>query len=468
MTLVTEKFRANGMHCPSCDKLIERATRKINGVELVSARYATQLVEVTYDNTATSQSEIFELIDSKGYQCVVDTPISSTRRIRGILFGLIGIGLILFVGAKLIEGIDLPEIGANMSYGVLFLVGLLTGFHCIGMCGAFVVGYSTKNASLGPSPYRSHFLYGFGKVISYTVIGALFGLLGSIIAFTPAMRGVAAILAGSFLLLYGLNMLNVLPSLRKFTLRTPASVQRFVNRESSNTSNPLIIGLLNGLMIACGPLQAMYVMAAGTGSALEGAKMLFVFGLGTLPLLLGFGALTSVISGSLTRKILKFSGFLVIFLGLIMVNRGLSMTGTGYDMHTVMTVFKGRLSRAMATPVNTDLENGYQVINMKVTAAGYEPNKFYLKPGVPIKWVIDGQRLTGCNKAISVPNMGLEFDLKEGKQVIELEPMETGSVAWSCWMGMIPGTFIVADEASTGLAAGNKSWGKRGRNAGRH
>jgi len=104
---------------------------------------------------------------------------------------------------------------------------------------------------------------------------------------------------------------------------------RFVGKEYRKHSNPFIIGLLNGLMIICGPLQAMYVMAAGTGSWSGGAAILFFFGLGTLPLLLGFGFLTSLLSANLTPKLLKASGVIVIILGTVMLNRGLAVTGSG-------------------------------------------------------------------------------------------------------------------------------------------
>ena len=163
------------------------------------------------------------------------------------------------------------------------------------MCGGFVVSYTAKNAKEGIKPYKSHCMYGTGKIISYTIIGAGFGLLGSIIVFTPMMRCVAGILAGLFLIIFGLNMFNVFPWLRRIRIKMPSFLNRFVNKESKKHNRPLIIGLLNGLMIACGPLQAIYIMAAGTGSMLEGAKLLFVFALGTLPVMLGFGFLTSFI-----------------------------------------------------------------------------------------------------------------------------------------------------------------------------
>jgi len=285
-------------------------------------------------------------------------------------------------------------------------------------------------------------MYGLGKTISYTIIGAGFGLLGSIIIFTPMMRGVIGIIAGLFLIVFGLNMLNIFPWLRKFRIKVPASFSRFLGKESKKHSNPLFIGLLNGLMIACGPLLAIYIMAAGTGSILEGAKTLFIFALGTLPVMISFGFLTSFVSSKATHKILKISGVIVIILGLVMFNRGLSLTGTGFDANTLLT----SVSASNKVTGNIVVEDGYQIIEMEVNRYGWEPDKFVLKKGVPVKWVINGKEINGCNNAIQVPKLGLNFDIKQGEQVIEFTPDQEGIISWSCWMGMIPGTFIVKDD----------------------
>jgi sulfite exporter TauE/SafE len=347
-----------------------------------------------------------------------------------------------------------------MGYGLLFIVGLLTGFHCIAMCGGFVVSYTAKDALEGRKSYASHVYYAVGKTISYTIIGAIFGLIGSLIAFTPTMRGIVGILAGLFLLLFGLKMLNIFPILRKIQFRTPKFIARFIGEES-NKSSPFVIGLLNGLMIACGPLQAIYIMAAGTGSMLEGAKLLFIFGLGTLPVMIGFGIFASFISSKMTQKIMKFSGVVVILLGLIMLNNGMVLTGSGLDFSSISETLTTKQVANPTPNTNTNkaalpsdnvaiLKEGYQEIRMTVDSKGFTPNKFVLKTGVPVKWIIDGKQLNGCNSGIIVNAYGLNFKVTQGLQTIEFTPDKAGTIKWSCWMGMIPGSFIVTDDLNSG------------------
>jgi len=430
--------------------IIKKQALKIEGVKEVTFDLSSETGYVTYDDKKTDIDSILSKIEERNYTCYIldektDEKKQKNNKTIGWAFAAIGIIVIGYFILNLIDGIQFPAINQNMGYGLLFVVGLLTGFHCVGMCGGFVVSYTAKHAQEGTKSHKSHLMYGLGKTISYTIIGAMFGLLGSVIAFTPKIRGIVGLLAGLFLVLFGLKMLNIFPVLRKIQFRTPEFITKFVGKSSKNSS-PLTIGLLNGLMIACGPLQAIYIMAAGTGSMLEGAKLLFVFGLGTLPVMLGFGYFASFVSGKVTHKILKASGVIVIFLGLAMVNNGLVLTGAGYDF-TSITGFITSAGAKDANAGNTAiLSDNFQEIRMEVNRYGWNPDKFVLRKGVPVKWIIDGKEINGCNNAIQVPKYGLKFDIRPGEQVIEFTPDEDGLVRWSCWMGMIPGTFIVKDD----------------------
>ncbi len=367
------------------------------------------------------------------------------KKITAVTIALLGIGLILWLDSWLMSHANMPKLNRDMSLGLLVLIGFLTSFHCVGMCGPLILGYTAKSASQGHKSYTTHLLYGIGKTFSYTFIGALFGAFGSIVAFTPYAQGAVGAAAGIFLILFGLHMLEVFPSLSHFQIKAPGFLMRFVGKEYRKHSNPFVIGLLNGLMIICGPLQAMYIMAAGTGSWTGGAAILFFFGIGTLPLLLGFGFLTSLLSANLTPKLLKGSGVIVMILGTIMLNRGLAITGTGADFNTLATRVTQQLSPTEPEIPVCDTE---QTIHMDVLKTSFEPNKFTLCKGVPVKWVINGKAINECNQAIVIPQYKLRFELKEGTQILTFTPSESGIVPWSCWMGMIPGTFTVVDKVT--------------------
>jgi sulfite exporter TauE/SafE/copper chaperone CopZ len=464
----TENIKVKGMHCTSCEETIERQLLKIDGVKACKADYAKQNVTVTFDESKTNLGEIKGKIEEKQYECdsscdndaqpksASDARAGRRAYLKPAILTL-ALVAVLFGGYQLVQGFggfgfDLPTIGGPASLALLFGIGLLTGFHCVGMCGGFVMSYTAKNAADGRKNLNvySHLQYGTGKLISYTVIGAVFGLIGTIFVFTPLLKGAASIFAGLFLVLFGINMLNIFPQLRKARLPMPKSISRFVFANSDKQRRPLVTGLLNGLLIACGPLQALYIYAAGTGSVASGALALFAFGLGTLPVMFGFGMFASYVSKNMTRNILKASGLIVIVLGLVMLNRGLTLMGTGYDLNSVAASFipvvqaQGAASSSAGNGAVITGSGQFQEIRMNVTSAGWVPDRFVLKAGVPVKWIINGVQITSCNKAIQVPKLGLQFDIKQGEQVIEFTPPNEDTVIpWSCWMGMIQGTFIV-------------------------
>ncbi|QSA98951.1 sulfite exporter TauE/SafE family protein [Methylococcus sp. EFPC2] len=447
----TTVFTAKGMHCGHCEAVVEKAIKQLPGVRDAKADYGAETVEVRFDPDQTDLFRIFRAVELKGYDCSLIRP--SARRheawvkLAEIALGLAGIGLIFYIGLWLEEGEDLPLLGQHLSHGMIFLVGLLTGFHCVGMCGGLVIGYTVRTTRDHGHHAMSHLAYALGKTISYTLLGAVFGYLGSLVTFTPQIRSITAVVAGIFLLLFGLNMLHLFPHIRLFGIRPPGFLSRYLRDEFKKHNSPLIVGMLNGLMIACGPLQAMYVMAAGTGSLVEGATILFLFGIGTLPLLIGFGFLASLVSRQATGRFLQASGVLVVALGLIMLNRGLVLGGSGYDFRSLSLIASAKLgqwSEIYLPSRHSEIgEAGYQIIRMEVDARGYRPDRFLLKRGQPVRWIIHVAELTECNRGIVVPKLGLTIDLREGEQVIEFTPREAGVIPWSCWMGMIPGSFVV-------------------------
>lgn len=344
------QLQVNGMVCGGCESAIENALETSEGIREVHASHTEHRVTLLYDPARTSPSLIAKAIENLGYEvpgqaALTDIDVSkqsvatavagkkSDHRIRNVLLFLallVSIGGIVQWGRSLMPGV-MMQINSGVSYAALLLIGFLTGFHCIGMCGSFVVNYAQRTNSLGDAAI-AHAAYGSGKTLSYATIGALFGAAGALIAVTPLMRGWAALIAGVFLLLFGLKMLHLIPELRLLTLRFPKAMTRKVMASLSHPRTPFVTGLLNGLLLGCGPLQAMYIMAAGTGEPLTGALMLASFGLGTLPPLIGFGFFASYLSQESIRQLIRVSAVLVMFMGLMMLNRGYALLNSASPM----------------------------------------------------------------------------------------------------------------------------------------
>ncbi|MEI3100176.1 MAG: sulfite exporter TauE/SafE family protein [Oscillospiraceae bacterium] len=161
----------------------------------------------------------------------------------------------------------MPQAESGAGFGVLFVIGLLSGVHCIGMCGGIML--TQKNAVA----------YNAGRLLSYTVVGAVFGAIGTVITFDTQFKSMLFTIYSSMVVIIGLMMWGV-PFLRQIDpqLTKPC---RFKG------GRPLVIGLLTGLM-PCGALASMWLFAAASGSAAKGAKSMFAFGLGTCVFMLAF------------------------------------------------------------------------------------------------------------------------------------------------------------------------------------
>ncbi len=449
-----QHFSIEGMQCADCENVIENAVLSLPGVVNAKADFTSESLQVEYDSEIVQLATICAAVKKAGYICHSYQLKQAPGLIKNLLiFSAIIIGFFAIFQFKnfLTFDFSLSEIIEKANYGLLFLVGVLTSFHCIGMCGPFILSYTVAGAKNRKSLSLSHLFYGIGKIISYSGFGALFGFIGGAITITVTMKAIISSLAGLFLIMYGLSMMDAFAGLRRFHIRLPRIFVHRLMQQQRKTTSPFIIGLLNGLMIACGPLQAMYVLAAAMGDPIEAAKILAIFALGTLPLMLLFGYTANFITTNLARKFLMFSGIIILVLGTIMLNRGLLLSGNGYDFFSVSAKISQKIKAHFMTwqhdfvDVGAHVQHGYQVIYMEVEAKKYIPSEFTIRKNIPVKWIINVKELSECNKQIVIPSLNKKIDLHSGLQIIEFTLTYDGIISWSCHMGMIPGTFIVSE-----------------------
>lgn len=221
-----------------------------------------------------------------------------------------------------------------LEYWAIFLIGFFSSFgHCIGMCGGFVVAYSLKLNTGRPLPVTQlfhalspHLLYNSGRILTYSLLGFLFGLAGEVMRVVVGMhrfQGVLQLVAGVLMILIALeiggwipaNFSNNLPGYGVFKKMMGKFFQRL------NRRNVFVLGLLNGL-IPCGLVYAAGAKAASTGSPHAGMLTMLFFGLGTLPAMAAVGLSANMVSANFRSKVFKIATVLVFVLGVFTVYRG--------------------------------------------------------------------------------------------------------------------------------------------------
>lgn len=439
--IVNKELKINGMTCNGCETRIENKLMALTGVEKVGVSFKTGILRIRFDISQISLEQIIREIETLGY--IVFNDVEQPKKAEQNSYSqLLMIGVIMFGGYLIIKntiGFNfIPEVNVNMSYSILFIIGLLTSLHCLAMCGginlSLCMSYDTKNlqenryAKLKPS-----LLYNAGRVISYTILGGLVGALGAVFQMSNIGSAVISIAAGVFMVIMGLNMLNLFPWLRKLNPHMPKGLVKKINGLKKG-KGPFIVGILNGFM-PCGPLQAMQLYALGKASFVAGALSMFLFSLGTVPLMFTFGALGSMLSSKFTKKMIKVSAALVILLGVAMMNRGIAFTGTSFQ-----TVFASSNNSEENTSV---LKDDVQEIYSDLESRSYP--EISVQEGIPVVWTIqaDADNLNGCNNEIIIPQYNVKQKLVVGENVIQFTPTESGRFGYSCWMGMIRSSITV-------------------------
>jgi len=480
--IITKKLWISNMACVNCENIIEQELWKLNGMKAVKVSYSSGTATVTYDEAIINLDAIIAEIEKLDYFVRKDNNpglMKNSQITEGLASNerenedgkmnkktinkkpvgkvnyteILAIGIIVFAFYILANRFGLftifqkfPAATEGMGYGMLFLIGVLTSVHCVAMCGGICLSQCAPQKQAGGKEskfmaMRPSLLYNLGRVISYTVIGGIVGAIGGVISFSGTMKGIVQILAGVFMVIMGLNMLNVFPWLRKFNPRMPKVFAKKIN-EQKQSNSPFYIGMLNGLM-PCGPLQAMQLYALSTGSPIKGAISMLLFSMGTVPLMFAFGALSSFLNKKYTAKMLKVSAVLVLILGVFMLNNGIGLSGISLPVLSSVT------SPASAgTGQKAVVEDGVQVVTTSLDSGRYEP--IIVQKGIPVKWIIQAEEgdINGCNNSIVVQKYDLQKSLAVGDNVIEFTPMESGVIPFSCWMGMIRSKITVVDDLS--------------------
>ncbi|WP_434797166.1 urease accessory protein UreH domain-containing protein [Terrisporobacter vanillatitrophus] len=310
MSKITKFFHVYGMKCHSCEVAVEEEINKLQGIINIKADHNNSMVIVTYENGLCNDDKIKLAIKNSGF--------SSSNN---MLIKVLGLSIIIismfFLGNNPLTGSNTSFTSIETSFIMLFVLGFFTSFHCVGMCGGILLTQTInkyENIKDKKSSFKIALLYNSGRIISYTIIGGIVGALGSIFSSTIQIQNFIKIIAGVFMIISGLHMIGI-------KMLNNIRVPIFFKKSTcvNNHKNPFIVGYLSGFL-PCGPLKTMQLYALSSGSFIMGASSMFVFSLGTLPIMLSFAYISSRMCKSFNERIYKYTGILIVILGILMLN----------------------------------------------------------------------------------------------------------------------------------------------------
>jgi sulfite exporter TauE/SafE/copper chaperone CopZ/plastocyanin len=480
------KISIKGMHCNSCVTLLSEEFSRVGGVHHTDISLKNNAAQIFYEGEEPLFDQLAARAAHYGYTVLKAGQPAETEQRRGRALASWALGAVvaaLLLGAfallqrsGLIESFSgaggLNGVGGIGQLGLAFFVGIVASLStCFAVVGALVIAFgeiysSERTDKPLVAAFRGNALFHAGRLAAFFLFGGILGLIGGGLSLSGRTLSIIIIIYAVIMVVMGLSILG-LGRLFRFTgLKMPPLLARTMERLKKST-HPLAPTLLGAItfFLPCGFTQSMQVVALGSGSFLGGAAVMLLFALGTLPVLFATGLGASWTRFKKVDFLRKAAGLLIIVFA---VSTFLSATSLiDYQGNVFAEDTKNGQNKTDAIPVQnaplpaktkpqpgkdkalsqTDTKKddapSLQRIEMHVTARGFEPAVLNVKAGVPVQWVIFGDQVTGCTSRIIVPAYSLSKSIDSGENVVTFTPSGSGTIPFSCWMGMVRGVFVV-------------------------
>ncbi len=457
-------LHVDGMHCASCEILIEKKLLKQDGIEFVDASQGTGKVHVKYSkdrpNVEALNSEFKDLgynFSEKKFQKKKENPmigfnssgqmVINPSKLSQLWKSFAAVAVIL-IGFLLLERSGIASAVSVTSESPIYMFALFGFVAGMSSCAALIGGLLLSMAKQWNEVYiaeddvmvraQPHVMFHIGRLVSFVVLGGVLGFVGEAISFSIEFTSLITIAVAGMMLLLALQMLEVKWA-QNFRFTLPKSIGRIAASEESFQGKyaPFITGALT-FILPCGFTLAAQTIALSSGSMIQGALIMGAFALGTLPILASI-SISSIKFNSkpkLTMGFNRVAGMLVLFFAIYNLNAQMNVLG----LPSLSDINLNFSSAQAVNPQEVNLSpDGVQTLS--ITAKGFEyipTSGTVLKAGVPTVLRVDNQGIQGCGNYMAARGLfpGM-VDLLKGDGIVEFTPV-AGVYKLTCTMGMVP------------------------------
>jgi len=286
------------------------------------------------------------------------------------------------------------------------------------------------------------------KLVAYTILGFLLGMLGSTITLSLGVRLAFQIFTALFMFATAMNLLDVHPIFRFVVFQPPKFIQRMVHNSSKSKVlfAPAVLGFMT-IFIPCGVTQAMEVLAISSGSPITGALIMFSFVIGTSPLFAILGVAAAKLSEGWYNKFTKIAAYALIAMTAYGVNGVLLVLDSPITVNRIVrpiTYFFSDERFANSNVAASNIVDGVQQLHIDIKNNGYVPNYLQVKSGVPVELTLQSDGVYSCALSFILREFDINAYLKAtDKQTFSFTPTKPGKYTFACSMGMYAGTLEV-------------------------
>ncbi|QQG44160.1 MAG: sulfite exporter TauE/SafE family protein [Candidatus Roizmanbacteria bacterium] len=429
-----------GMHCPSCDILIQDKFAEVDNVKKVKANFRTQKTEVYYTGHLNHHTLNRKIIQY-GYAILEKGEREETEPYLNRVFNAGAIAVIFFILYFFAQELNLlPEFNtaAGLTLSTVFILGLIASTStCMATSGALFLATIGKLKKTGVSVTENiipALSFNVGRVLTYTVFGFLTGFVGKTLSNNFQLGSILSLFVAVMMVVVGLNMLKLIQF--SSVISTSFTKGIFQKLEHKLLLHPKKTSFFLGAityLLPCGFTQTVQLYALGQADPVKSALTMGIFALGTVPMLMVIGLASAFTKSKYYAVFYRVVGVVILLVGLSYFSNFLALQGISFP----------GFSASASGSSTVEIKNGYQIATMNVNSSGYSPNLFTVKSKVPVRWVIKGQNVFGCQGFLVVPKLGVQKLLERGDNIIEFTPEEIGRISFSCGMGMYRGSFDV-------------------------
>ncbi len=452
-------YFVKGMHCASCEILIEKKILEIENVIAVDASTKNGEVVINFEKEKPSLLKLNKIFKEEGYVFFEEPVRREKKRSKKDFLVTLAMALVIivvFLNLNRLGLENLVNISAASSLPTFIFLGLLAGLSsCAALVGGLILSVSKQwnriyadNSSFLKKA-QPHLMFNAGRIVSFAVLGYFLGLFGSRLQLSISFTSFLIFIVSVIMIVIGLQMLGVKYfqgfqfSLPKFITRNIADEKRFKGKYM-----PSVMGGLT-FFVPCGFTITVQGLALISGDPLQASLIMLSFALGTAPSLLfiGLSSVKFLDKPHLAENFSKFAAILILFFAFYNINSQFVVAGLPSMNDIGILMEQKSFEKEGFVPI----VEGKQLIEMDALAFGYEPNYFRIRSDIPVRWEISDRGSSGCTNAVISRNLfNGEISLTPGSvSVKEFNPPEPGRYRFSCWMGMISGIIDVVDPQNS-------------------
>ena len=456
-----------GMHCASCELLIEKTIEEYPGVKKVDASLEKGQVKILSDkNDSVDIEKLNKEFKEAGYTFsnkqfpkennklfeLTDAGIEINRDKFYEYLKIFGILIFVLVLVLLINNSNIGRyagVDANSSLPAFLVLGIVAGLSsCAALVGGLLLVMTKQWNDLyitdktNKLKFRPHILFHTGRLVGYFVFGGLLGLLGQVVSIGSGTSfAIVIIVVSVVMLVLALQMIGV-KQVQNLQLKTPKIISKFITNESNFSGKyaPFILGALT-FLLPCGFTLIAQAAALASSGFLKGGLIMLFFAIGTFPILGGI-SLTGVkfnTKPKLTSLFNKTAGILIVVFAIYTMNSQLNVLGLK-SLSDLELRGNNTASEKVDQEVSEDPDIDENVQKLVIVADdfSYKPQgSMTIEADKPTVLAVNNKGVQGCGRFMAARGLIEKYvELEDGWNYVELTPKK-GVYKLTCTMGMV-------------------------------